>query len=107
MNLAYLLAARNRWGIMEHIATEYNLLVDAYQGIEHAEVTTAVPIDEEDERHLEKRLEEIIGKKTVVSTRVNPAIMGGLVTKVGDRLLDGSTRTKLLALKRSMIEGTR
>ena len=99
LNLIYLLIARGVLGMIAEIADEYQRLVDGYQGIERAEVTTAVPLEETDKHRLEERLEAVIGKKVVVTSEVDPSILGGIVARMGGKLLDGSTRSRLENLK--------
>jgi F-type H+-transporting ATPase subunit delta len=102
LNLACLLVARGRLSIAGNIADEYQRLLDSYRGIEQAEVTTAIPLDDEDKRSLAERLGAVIGKKVVLKPKVDPSVIGGIVARIGDKLLDGSTSTKLLTLKREL-----
>lgn len=104
LNLAYLLVSRGRLGIVADLVAEYERFADAHQGLEHAEVTAAIPLDEQDRERLAQRLSSLAGLKVVVSTRVDPAIIGGMVARIGDRLIDGSTRSRLDSLKRSLVE---
>ena len=104
MNLAYILIARRRLGIAGDIVAEYQRLVDEHRGIAQAEVATAVPVDEEVKDKLVHRLGALVGKEIVLSTRVDPSLIGGLVARVGDKLIDGSTRAKLDTLRNSLIE---
>ena len=105
LNYAGLLVDRGRQRLAGEIAEEYERLLDAYHGIEHAEVITAVPLEVEEGELLAQRLAGMVGKRVVVKTKVDPAIVGGLVARVGDRLLDGSTRTRLELLRKSLSEG--
>lgn len=102
VNLASLLIVKGRLAVTDQIAAEYQLMVDAHHGLERAEVVTAVPLDEEDTGKLKERLEALLGKQVVLTSRVEPAILGGLVARIGDRLIDGSTLTNLLTLKRRL-----
>lgn len=104
MNLAYLLVAKGRLGMVEDLVAEYNCLVDEHRGIAHAEVATAVPLDEEEKGKLVHRLGELVGKQIVLRERVDPSIIGGVVARVGDKLIDGSTKSRLLRLRESLIE---
>lgn len=103
MNLAYLLVTRRRLGIVEDIVGEYQRLVDEHRGIAHAEVATAVPVDEELKDRLVHRLGAMLDREVVLSTRVDPSLIGGLVARVGDKLIDGSTKSRLLSLRESLI----
>ena len=102
-NLAYLLVSRHRAGLVETISKEYQELLDKYNGIEHAEVTTAVPVDEEEKKKILNSLELTTGHKIILTTRIDPAIIGGMVARIGTKLLEGSTAGKLEALKKEMV----
>ena len=102
LNLACLLAARGRLGLAGDIADEYQRLLDSYRGIERAEVSTAVPLDDREKQRLGERLGALIGKEVVLKTEVDSELIGGIVARVGGKLLDGSTRSRLLALKREL-----
>jgi F-type H+-transporting ATPase subunit delta len=102
MNLAKLLVAKGRVGIASQIAEAYRDLVDEHTGVAHARVLTAVPLADAERQAVEEKLSQITGKKVIAHLEVEPAIVGGLVARVGDRLIDGSTRSKLLALKKAL-----
>jgi F-type H+-transporting ATPase subunit delta len=63
LNVVYLLIARQRLSILSQIVTEYEHMADAYQGLEHAEVTTAIPIDEEERKSCQSGLQLSQGNK--------------------------------------------
>ncbi len=75
------------------------------RGVERAEVATAVPLSEDDKARLIKRLSDIVGKKIVLKARVEPGLISGMVARIGDKLIDGSTASGLTALKRQLSEG--
>jgi F-type H+-transporting ATPase subunit delta len=102
INLALLLVSRGRLNIIADVAQDFERMVDEKKGIAHADVTAAVPLSSDDEDKLARRLGDIVGSKVVVSTGVSPEIIGGLVIKVGDKLIDGSTKSRFTALKKSM-----
>jgi F-type H+-transporting ATPase subunit delta len=99
LNLFRLLRRKSRLGLGPSIASFFQELVDEERGIARAVVTTAVELDGERRVQLERRLGEQTGRQVSVETRVDPAILGGLVVRIGDRLLDGSTRTRLRQLR--------
>ena len=105
LNLVYLLVTRGRLGMVGDIADEYQRLLDSYRGIEQAEVTTAIPLDDEDKQRLEERLGAVVGKKVVVKLKVDSSVVGGIVARIGGKLLDGSTHTRLMALKKALASG--
>jgi len=102
LNLVYLLVARGRLSIVGEIADEYQHLLDSYRGIEEAEVITAIPLADEDKLRLEERLGAIVDKKIVIKPEVDSSLIGGIVARIGGKLLDGSTRSRLEALKREL-----
>ena len=107
MNLVHLLIARSGIGMIGDIAAEYQRLLDSHRGIEPAEVITAVPLDEKDKQKLTERLSAVVGKQVTLKADVDPEILGGIIARVGGKLLDGSTRSKLAALKRELVGSDR
>ena len=103
LNLVSLLIARSGIGIIAEIAVEYQRLLDSYHGIETAEVTTAVLLDDKEKKTLAEKLSAVVGAKVELKTAVDPEILGGIVARVGGKLLDGSTRSKLAALKKELV----
>lgn len=108
LNLARLLLQRGRLGLAPQIAAEYDRMLDVSRGIEHAQVTTAVPLSDAERAAVEDRLRALTGAREVrLETRIDPSLIGGMTARVGDRLIDGSTRTRLLQLKRSLAGAAR
>jgi len=105
LNLVYLLVTRGRLRMVGDIADEYQRLLDSYRGIERAEVTTAVTLDDKERQRLEKQLEVVVGKKVILEPKVDPSVLGGIVARIGGKLLDGSTLSKLTALKKALASG--
>ena len=105
LNLVNLLVARERLGMVAEIAEDYERLLYSHRGIEPADVVTAVPLEDDEKKKLEERLGTIIGKKVVVKSEVDPTVVGGIIARVGGKLLDASTRNRLEALKKQ-IAGT-
>ena len=104
LNLARLLVDRGRTAQAAQVGEALQELVDAQRGIAHAEVTTAVPLSEGEAKAVAGKLGEIIGKQVIVETQVDEGIIGGLIARIGDKLIDGSTRSRLAALKRRLEE---
>ncbi len=102
LNLVLLLVSQGRLDIAGEIADEYRRLWNRHRGIELAEVTTAVPLDKEDEQKLAEHLGRMVGKKVEIRADIDSGIIGGFIARIGDRLLDGSTRCQLAALKKAL-----
>ena len=105
LNLAYLLVTRGRLSMAGDIADEYQRLLDSYRGIEQAEVITAIPLDDEDRQRLEEYLGALVDKKVVLKPKVDSSLVGGIIARIGGKLLDGSTHSKLVALKKELASG--
>ena len=103
MNLALLLVSRGRLSLLPGIVAEYGRMVDEHQGITHAEVTTAVPLDSKQGTMLARRIGDLVGKDVVLTTEVEPSLIGGLTARVGDKLIDGSIKSRFSALRGSLI----
>ncbi len=102
LNLALLIISKGKVELTGSLTTEYERLLNAHRGIEHATVTTAVSLSEEEEEAIASKLGQVTGKKIILETEVDPSIIGGMVARVGDKIIDGSTRAKLQAMKRSL-----
>ena len=102
VNLLSLLASRTSAGLLPSIVEEYQRLLDRQRGIERAEVASAVPLDDEQRQRVVDLLEGIVAKKVELAPRVEPEIIGGIIARVGDRVIDGSARTKLREMRRSL-----
>ncbi len=98
-NMTYILVKRGDFGLVEEIYKAYLRLVDDYRGIEKAEVSTFVPLEEKEREQLAARLQDITGKKVKLTEKVDPAIIGGLIVRVGGKILDGSTLSQLDSLR--------
>jgi F-type H+-transporting ATPase subunit delta len=85
------------------IAVEYANLVDEEQGRLHARVTVATPATEQERQAIEQQLSRAFGKTVVSHLTTNPAIIGGIVVRVGDTVLDGSVRRRLGALRQRIV----
>ncbi len=103
LNLVYLLVARDKLDVISGIAEEYETLLNEYRGIAEAEVTTVVPLTDDEKLNLKESIKAIVGKEIVLKTEVDPNLIGGIVVRVGGKLIDGSTRSRLLALKKELV----
>lgn len=98
------LVDNRRQMLIPDIAVEFANLVDESEGRVHAQVTLAREASEADRTSIARQLSAHLGKTVVPHVRVNPAILGGVVVKVGDSVMDGSVR-KRLAMLRARLAG--
>ena len=106
--LRFLLAMirKRRQMLIPEIATEYFNLVDQSEGRIHANVTVARESSESERNAIAEHLSKVLGKQAVLHVNVNPAILGGVIVKVGDTVMDGSVRRKLATLRGRILSGT-
>lgn len=103
LNLLFLLIRRRRINLIGIIAAAFARLVDERRGIVLAEVTTAVPLGEQERVQVARRLATALGGKQVqMRLAVDPRIIGGLVVRVGDKLINGSVAGRLESLRREL-----
>lgn len=103
LNLALLIVQRELVDVMPNIAAELEQLVLDYRNQAIAEVTTAQPLDEGQRTVLQQALEKRTGKSVIMHSRVDPSILGGVVARVGDQVIDGSVRFRLHALQQRLL----
>lgn len=102
LNLFRLLRRKGRLSLGRSVASYFRELMDEERSVLRAVVTTAVDLDSEREAAVKRRLQEQTGRTVELETRVDPAILGGMTVRVGDQLVDGSTRTRLRNLRSSL-----
>jgi len=98
-NLVRLLLERGRLNDLPAIADEFEDGVRAERGIVVAEVTTADPLGPLEQALVKERLEAMTGKTVELRMRVDPALIGGIVARIGDVLIDGSVVSQLRLLR--------
>lgn len=101
-NLVQLLVERDRGQLLPEVLRHYDELSDAAGGVVRAEVTAAIPLDGELEAAVVRSLRERLGTEVDTSIREDPSIIGGLVIRIGDRVIDNSVRTHLQQLRASL-----
>ncbi len=102
-NTIRLLARRRRLVILPALSQSLQRLSDARQGVLRAHVTSAKPLSEDLSRDLQSKMEQATGKKIIVSQEVDESLIAGIVTRIGDTIIDGSLRTRLLDLKSQLL----
>lgn len=101
-NFLKLLVEKKRAEILPEIAEEFQAMVDEARNVCHGSVLSAVALSDALQGKIQNTLEKLTGKKVELSTSVDPSLIGGIVAKVGDLVLDGSIRTQLAGLKDSI-----
>ena len=107
-NLLACLVSRGLVELVPEVENVYGRLLDELRGREQAEVYSAVPLADSERDRILGFLADLTKKQVRLDTQVDPSILGGLVIKVGDKLIDGSTRTRLEELgKRLQLESAK
>ncbi len=105
LNLALLVVQRELVEVMSNLAAELQQLVLDYKNQAYANITTATPMDAKQLSVITQALERQTGKQIIVQARVDPSILGGVVARVGDQIIDGSVRSRLAALQQQLLNG--
>ncbi len=103
LNLAALLIRRGRFGMLPALYGAFRDMLLERRGVAVAQVTTAVPLNEAEEDAVRRRLGALVGKQIELRTEVDPDIIGGIVARVGDQLIDGSVINQLRRLRERLI----
>jgi len=97
-----LLIEKKRAGILPDIAEAMQVMVEKDQNISHGSIISAIELDSVLLAKIQTTLEKLTGNKVILETQVDPSIIGGIIAKVGDLVLDGSIKTQLNGLKESI-----
>ena len=101
-NFLNLLVEKKRAVILPEIAEAFQVMVDEDKNISHGTVISAIELNADLKSKIQSTLEKLTGKKVELTASVDPSIIGGIIAKVGDLVLDGSIRTQLASLKGSI-----
>jgi F-type H+-transporting ATPase subunit delta len=104
-NFLHILVDRDRLDQVPGIVEALRELINIQRGIVTAEVTTAVPLDAELEQVVAQRLAEHLGRaarQVTIRSRVDPAIIGGVIARIGDQVIDDSVRGRIERLRRTL-----
>jgi F-type H+-transporting ATPase subunit delta len=105
LNLIRFMIRRGRIEDLDLVAAEFGRLVDQRNGIVHATATSALPLDKAELSALTARLEQMTDATVALSVETDPTLLGGLIVRVGDRLIDGSVRGRLERLRYQLVSG--
>jgi F-type H+-transporting ATPase subunit delta len=103
-NFLRVLTGNRRLFAVGDVIRAFRALVAKYKGETDAEVTVAEPLTEKNLDALKAALKAVTGKDVALNVKIDPSIIGGLVVKVGSRMVDSSLRTKLNSIKHAMKE---
>ncbi|MDH5675025.1 MAG: ATP synthase F1 subunit delta [Myxococcales bacterium] len=98
-----LLADRRRMRHVPEVAEAYQALSEARSGRVRAEVVSAAELPAGYYRELERTLREVTGKEVVLERSTDPSLIGGVVTRVGDQVFDGSIKNRLAELSDELL----
>lgn len=102
--LLLLLADRDRLGLLPDLLDSFRERLMEEQQVVHAEVTTAGELPSDGAAKLQQRLSDVTRRRVTLTTRVDPSIIGGVVTRIGSTVYDGSVATQLARLKERLSE---
>jgi F-type H+-transporting ATPase subunit delta len=105
-NFIFVVIDHRRIGIIGEIREAFELLLDERLGFVRAEVSTAAPLDQKRSSELESELSELTGKRMRLNFSVDPALIGGVVARIGSTVYDGSVRGQLQQLRRQLTESS-
>ena len=103
LNFIRLLIGMGQVGLLPEIADEFARRLEAVENKIIAEVTTAVPMEKQDVDRVAERLSALAGRDVTVRSTVDSSMVGGIVVRMGGKLLDGSVRNQLERLKAQML----
>jgi F-type H+-transporting ATPase subunit delta len=105
LNLIHLMLRRGQIHELPRIAAEFRRLDNASKGITIATAISAAPLTPDEVRAVTERLEQSTGGRVELDLQVDPSLLGGLVVRVGDGLIDGSVRGRLERLRNQLVSG--
>ena len=104
LNLMSLLATRDIAHILGAITDQFQELLDSHRGIERAEVVSAVELSDDERAGVSQMLSTMTGSDVRLTARVDANILGGMIVRIGDRVMDGSARSKFQAMRRELAD---
>ncbi|ACV64836.1 ATP synthase F1, delta subunit [Desulfofarcimen acetoxidans DSM 771] len=103
-NSLFFLIDRRRESFLGDIVAAFVLLANQHRNIVEVHVTSAIEMNEKEQKSLAKVLDKLAGKKVQPEYAVDPSLIGGVVVRIGDRVIDGSVKTRLATLKDRLIQ---
>ena len=100
-----LLLDKKRMELLPSIIAEYRSFADDFAGVLRSSVTSALPLSEKQVEDIRRALETVTGKKIILTVSEDPELIGGVVTRIGDKVFDGSIRTQLARIQDILQKG--
>jgi F-type H+-transporting ATPase subunit delta len=104
-NLVLLLIKNSVTDCINDLVENYGNFLDTHLGRQRIAVTTAVPLSDSEIESMTKTVKQIVNKDVVLDTHIDEAIIGGVVIRIGDQLLDGSVKTQLNEMRKTIKSG--
>ncbi|RKD21977.1 ATP synthase F1 subcomplex delta subunit [Caminicella sporogenes DSM 14501] len=103
-NFLKIILDKKRAYYIEQIKNEYEKMVNEYKGIIKAVAVTAIPLTEEEKNNLEEKLSELTGKSIKLTNEIDKNVIGGVLVKLGDKVIDGTIKGRLEELKENLAQ---
>ncbi len=104
MNFMKILIDKRRGTAISSIYNEYVDMLDDHKGVVKAVVESAVPLTDEEQKALTEKLAKVTGREVHLSSVVKPEVIGGIIVKIGDKVIDGSVRSRLDIMKDNLAQ---
>ena len=101
----YLLFEKGRFGFLESISDFYEKLADDLKGVARASLVSATELGDDTVEKIRAALSKRTGRDIILEVQQDPELIGGIVTKIGDLVLDGSIKTQLVNMRESLKRG--
>jgi F-type H+-transporting ATPase subunit delta len=101
-NFVKILLDKNRSYYIEQINNEYETMLNNHKGIVKAVAITAIPLNDEDKLKLKEKIEKMTGKNIKITNKIDKSILGGVLVRIGDKVIDGTVKGRLFEIKESL-----
>jgi F-type H+-transporting ATPase subunit delta len=102
-NFLHVLNSKDRLSLVRHVAAAYRDLLDQRAKRLRVRVRSAVPLSESQSERLRQEIAQATGLEPVISTRIDPELLGGMIVQIGDQVFDSSVRTRIEAIRNQLL----
>jgi F-type H+-transporting ATPase subunit delta len=103
MGLLHVLIDKQRGPLLDNVIAEFERYRDIRENRQHVYVTSPAPLLDEQREELTRRLAAVTGKNIELHEKIDPRVLGGLIVKVGDKVVDGTLKRRLEKLRRELV----